>query len=418
MRNAGDNLKVMIVGAGTGGLCLAHGLRAAGVQVRVYERDRSPEDRLFGYRLNISATGNRALKACLPAANYNRFIAASAKSSSSVAFFDEHLTRLLCIEMPHVDRASLDSERPISRIALRRLLLDGVEDLVSFDRTFRAYQGGAADQVTVQFEDGSTDTGDVLIGADGAGSRIARQLLPQSKRIDTGIVVISGRYRLDDTARRDVPAAVLRGPTLIVGPPGRFMFASAVEYPPEADTRYDRDEYIMWGLSARREDLGLDDALEKLGPEAAREVALRNMLGWDPALRRMVERAEAAFMNTFAVKSAAPIEPWPTRNVTVLGDALHNMTPYRGMGANAALYDARLLRGALVAAARGEAGLIAALGRFERQMIAHGFAAVRSSLADMERFHSKSPLRRFATKSVFRLVDSVPVLQNMFRGER
>jgi salicylate hydroxylase len=95
------------------------------------------------------------------------------------------------------------------------------------------------------------------VGADGASSRVAQQLLPQSKRIDTGIVVISGRFPLDAEARRGTPPAVLAGPTLVLGPSGRFMFASAIEYPPEAITPYDHDEYVMWGLSARREDLGL-----------------------------------------------------------------------------------------------------------------------------------------------------------------
>ena len=413
------NLKVIVIGAGTGGLCLAHGLRAAGIEVRIFERDCAPEDRLFGYRLNISSTGNRALESCLPKANYLRFVAASAKSSTGVAFFDQDLKRLLCIELPKVDRASVESERPVSRIALRKVLLDGIEDVVTFDRTFAAYEeDGASSRVTACFEDGSTDTGDLLVGADGAGSRVARQLLPHSKRIDTGIVVVSGRYPLDAEARRSTPAAVLRGPTLILGPPGRFMFASAVEYPPGADTRYDHDEYVMWGLSARREDLGLRDAPASLDAETARTLALRNMQRWDPALRRMVERADAAHMNTFAVKSASPIPPWNTRNVTVLGDALHNMTPYRGMGANAALYDAQLLRNALVSVLHGESALIPALSEFERKMIERGFAAARSSLADMERFHAKSPVRRLAMKSAFKVVDAIPPLQRLFRGER
>jgi cation diffusion facilitator CzcD-associated flavoprotein CzcO len=77
-------LSVMVVGAGTGGLCLAQGLRSSGIDVRVFERDKTPEDRLQGYRLNIGATGNRALAAGLPKENYRQFVAASAKSSTGV----------------------------------------------------------------------------------------------------------------------------------------------------------------------------------------------------------------------------------------------------------------------------------------------------------------------------------------------
>jgi 2-polyprenyl-6-methoxyphenol hydroxylase-like FAD-dependent oxidoreductase len=123
-------------------------------------------------------------------------------------------------------------------------------------------------------------------------------------------------------------------------------------------------------------------------------------------------------MTAFAVKSAAPVDPWPTRNVTLLGDALHNMTPFRGMGANAALRDAQTLRDALAAAHAGRAALIPALAAYERDMIEHGFAAVRASLADMERLHARSALGRFATKTAFHLMDAMPPLQRAFRGDR
>jgi 2-polyprenyl-6-methoxyphenol hydroxylase-like FAD-dependent oxidoreductase len=73
----------------------------------------------------------------------------------------------------------------------------------------------------------------------------------------------------------------------------------------------------------------------------------------------------------------------------MLGDALHNMKPFRGIGANTALQDAAALRRALVAVARGQTGLIEALAAYERDMIGYGFAAVQRSLKDMERFHAR-----------------------------
>jgi hypothetical protein len=109
-------------------------------------------------------------------------------------------------------------------------------------------------QLIAHFEDDSTARGDLLVGADSANSRVARQLLPHAQRVDTGIVAISGRFPLDDAARRETPPAVLRGPTLVMGPARRFMFASAVEYTLEAVTP-DPNEYVMRGLSARGEDL-------------------------------------------------------------------------------------------------------------------------------------------------------------------
>jgi 2-polyprenyl-6-methoxyphenol hydroxylase-like FAD-dependent oxidoreductase len=410
--------RVVIIGAGTGGLCLAHGLRSNGMDVKIFERDQTPEDRLQGYRLNISATGNRALAACLPTENYRRFVAASARSSTGVGFFDQNVKRLLCIEVPKLDRAALDSERPVSRIALRKVLLDGVEDLVAFGRTFTAYENGESGEVIARFEGGSAVHCDLLVGADGAGSRVARQLLPHARRIDTGLVVVSGRFPLDEEARRETPEAVFRGPTLIMGPAGVFMFASAVEYLPEAEHVYDTDEYVMWGISARREDFDLHGAPDDLDAATAQALALRRMEGWAPALRRMVERADPNFTTAFAIKTASEVAPWQTRNVTLLGDALHNMTPFRGMGANAALYDASALKEALVRVSECDGDLVRELAGYERDMIDHGFAAVRASLTNMERFHAKSPLKRLTTKTMFRLVDAVPSLQGMFRGRR
>src|SRR5262245_29313664 len=112
-------LKVRIIGAGTGGLCLAQGLKKDHVEVEVYERDHSPSDRLQGYRLSISETGRRALKACLPEALFERLVENSAKPSETVSFLDHNLNRLLVLDLRHRDREDATSELPISRIAMR-----------------------------------------------------------------------------------------------------------------------------------------------------------------------------------------------------------------------------------------------------------------------------------------------------------
>ena len=413
-----NNLEILIIGAGTGGLCLAHGLVASGLKVRVFERDRTPTGRLQGYRLHISATGNRALQACLPRQNFERFVRASAISNSAVTFLDSRLNRLLQIDIPPVDRAAPESERPISRIALRKILLEGLADVIAFDKTFVAYEPALDGRVSVRFKDGSTVTGDILVGADGASSHVRGQLLPDAQRLDTGIVVLSGKFPLDDAARRETPAAVFKGPTLIMGPDGDFLFASAMEYPPDASRAYDSEEYVMWGFSARREVLPPNINVAGLTGEQAKDLVLGRMAAWHPALRRLVERAVPETMTSFEAKSAEPIAPWETGAVTLLGDAAHNMTPFRGMGANMALRDAAALCDALVSIAQGREEKTAALAAYERAMIEQGFAAVNASLAEMRRLHGRSPLGRFMSKLVFRTVDTVKPLQKLFRGKR
>jgi 2-polyprenyl-6-methoxyphenol hydroxylase-like FAD-dependent oxidoreductase len=140
------------------------------------------------------------------------------------------------------------------------------------------------------------------------------------------------------------------------------------------------------------------------------------MRDWHPALRWLVQTADASTVTAFAVKTSVPIQQWATQKVTLFGDALHNMTPFRGIGANTALRDAMALRRALVAVSRGEADLIKALAAYEQDMIGYGFAAVQASLKNMERFHAKGIIARSATKALFRVIDYVPPLKAAFLG--
>jgi hypothetical protein len=117
--------KVIIIGGGTGGLCLAQGLKADGIAVDVFERERTPIDRRAGYRLSISPTGNRALEECLPETLFQKLVMSSARPSRGVSVLDERLKPLLTVDLPESDPKSVDCERPISRIALRRILVQG-----------------------------------------------------------------------------------------------------------------------------------------------------------------------------------------------------------------------------------------------------------------------------------------------------
>jgi 2-polyprenyl-6-methoxyphenol hydroxylase-like FAD-dependent oxidoreductase len=197
------------------------------------------------------------------------------------------------------------------------------------------------------------------------------------------------------------------------------MFASTVDYEDDtvsSEQRYDREEYVMWGFSAHNETLDLQMNPAALNGYDATAAVIALMDDWHPALRRLVQTTDISTVSAFAVKTSVPIPPWATQKVTLLGDALHNMTPFRGIGANTALRDAAALRRALVAVARGQTDLIQALAAYERDMIGYGFAAVRRSLKDMDRFHAKGFLARTAAKSIFRVIDHVPLLKGAFLG--
>ena len=417
--------KVMIIGAGTGGLCLAQGLKADGIAVEVFERERTPADRQGGYKLTISPTGNRALRECLPQSVFQKLVQSSARASRRVSFLDERLKPLLTIDLPNTDLGSVDCARPISRIALREVLLQGLDDIVHFGKKFVGFDDGSEGRAIARFEDGTTATGDLLIGADGANSYVRARLLPYTRRAETGIMSVSGKIGLNEQVRAVAPRAIFCGPTLMLGPKGCFLFANAMEY---ADTdastpgsrleakscsvpSSDREEYIMWGFSAQREKFGPGLNGDTLGAEALKTMVLTLMKDWDPGLRWIVQNSSP--ISAFPVKTSVPVPAWETRNVTLLGDALHNMTPFRGMGANAALRDAAALRRVLVSVVRGESPLLESLASYEREMIEYGFRAVRASLDNMRLVHSEG-IRRELTKFGFRLMNLFPQLKEKF----
>src|SRR4051794_16490196 len=110
------NLRVLIVGGGIGGLCLAQGLVKAGVRVAVYERDRSPDARLQGYRLNIEPVGSRALYRCLSPSNWRAFVALSGDPGASMGIYNEQLHQLANIPEAGSAADPVNSHHAISRI--------------------------------------------------------------------------------------------------------------------------------------------------------------------------------------------------------------------------------------------------------------------------------------------------------------
>jgi 2-polyprenyl-6-methoxyphenol hydroxylase-like FAD-dependent oxidoreductase len=166
---------VIIIGAGTGGMCLAHGLRRDGVSVAVYERYRTRTDGLHGYRVGIDPTGNRALRDCLPPELFATFLATCARSPRSFNVLTGRMGRTATFPL-RPDHDPVNSERSVSRMTLRQVLLTGMDDVVHFDKTFVRYERHDDGTVTAHFADGTSDTGHVLVAADGTRSAVRAQL--------------------------------------------------------------------------------------------------------------------------------------------------------------------------------------------------------------------------------------------------
>ena len=104
---------------------------------------------------------------------------------------------------------------------------------------------------------------------------------------------------------------------------------------------------------------------------------------WHPAVRDLMAAADPTAAFPVTLRSCTRIDPWPTGRVTLLGDAVHPMTPAAGAGANTALRDAAGLTRALVAVRDGTA-LREALAAHEADMISYGAGIVAESLRNAE----------------------------------
>src|SRR5262249_60689018 len=100
--------------------------------------------------------------------------------------------------------------------------------------------------------------------------------------------------------------------------------------------------YLMWALSGKREKFGFGD-VEQADGEALGTVAARAMARWSPAFSDLVGLADPTTISCLPIRTSVPVEPWRTGRITLLGDAIHSMTPYRGIGANVAIKDAARL---------------------------------------------------------------------------
>jgi 2-polyprenyl-6-methoxyphenol hydroxylase-like FAD-dependent oxidoreductase len=422
-------LHVIIIGGGIGGLTLAQGLKKSGISFAVYERDRAPTDRVQGYRVHINPTGSAALHECLPPHLFDTFVRTCGKPSQSIHFVTERMKVLFALDELNARKrfGGVAQHRSVSRITLRQVLLAGLDDVVHFGRTFTRYEEAPTGGIVAHFEDGTAAEGDVLVAADGGGSRVRQQFLPHAERIDTGFVGIAGKVFLDNESRSRIAPLLGNGMTLASGKGGYCLFVALQEIggaaandlggnaAPVADVHFDNSRsYLMWAFGARREKLGLAGRdIGRMSGGELRSIALGIMgaRSWDERFQTLVCLANADTINALAIRTSVPIAAWQTRRVTLLGDAIHSMTPYRGIGANVALKDAKRLRDALAVAVRGNRPLLDAIHDYESDMVAYGFRAVRTSLQAMNQAMVENPLQLALSRAALRIIDRVPAFR-------
>ncbi len=385
-----DRVRVAVAGGGLGGLCLAQGLVRAGADVQVYERDAGHRQ---GYRLHVDSRAALALRTCLPPELFRLFLATTGRPGGRVTVMSSRLR--VRHEMPGPGDRDPDDPAMLStsvdRGTLREILAAGLGDRIHPGRTVTGFAADAGG-VTVRFADGSTEAADVLVGADGVGSAVRRRLLPGAVVTDTGTRIVYGRTPLDDATRALVPAAMRDGFTAVAGRRAG-MACGLVEFRRPPDTAaaeiapYARlspaADYLMWGLSARHDHFpARAEAMAGMDAAALHAVARTAIRSWHPVLKELLGRAAVAETFLIRVRVSEPVPPWPPGRVTLLGDAVHAMSPAGGSGANIALMDAAGLTEALTAGG----DVAGRIGAYEAGLRDRGFAAVAASRATRRRW--------------------------------
>jgi 2-polyprenyl-6-methoxyphenol hydroxylase-like FAD-dependent oxidoreductase len=369
MNMSQKNIRVLVIGGGLGGLCLAQGLRKEGVDVAVYERDAGLAVRTQGHRIHIDTRGEQALCQCLPPSLYELFLATRGQPSKGISMFsvvDGQLKEGVTQPFPESGSDEFVTVgSAVDRLTLRQILLAGLDDIVHFNQAFARYEQLEDGRVCAYFTDGTRAIGDVLVAADGVGSRIRQQFLPHAEVLETDVRWLGGKTLLTNEIIRLLPEPMHE----------RFAMVSGLH--PE--------DYLMWGLLGGREQFPIpDEDLQAMDSADLQRTAVELTKDWYPTLSPLTQQADPEESFFLTMRSSVPIEHWQTSTITLLGDAIHVM-PANGSGANSALRDASQLSRSLIAVASQGAPPQQALHDYEIEMLRSSFGAVRTSLQGMQR---------------------------------
>ncbi|MEU4578472.1 NAD(P)/FAD-dependent oxidoreductase [Nonomuraea sp. NPDC023979] len=358
--------RIAVVGSGPAGLTFARVLHRHGHSVTVLERDPAPDARPPGGTLDLHDTlGQVALdKAGLLA----EFRALSRPEGQAMRILDPDGTVLRDWRPRPDDRANPE----IDRGQLRDLLLGPLD--VRWGRAVTEVAPGAPDGVRVRFADGRQETYDLVVGADGAWSRVRAALSPATPHY-TGVTLVETALDDVDTRHPDLARLIGDGAVAVYGV-NRSLVA-------QRNSGGHVKVYAQF-----RAPLDWHAGLDLADAEAVRSSMLALFDGWAAPVLDLLRRG-AAFAHRPLHVLPVPHTWTHVPGVTLLGDAAHLMPPL-GVGANLAMLEGAELAES-VAAAPGPGELDDAVRAFEERMWERAGRCAAMTAAGLERLVSPDP---------------------------
>ena len=310
-------MKIIVIGAGIGGASAGIALKRLGHTVVIYDQMR--ENKPVGAALSIWSNGVKVLNWL----GLVTEVAALGGRMDDMAYLDGHSGATLCqFSLAPITAQTGTRPYPVARADLQALLMErfGLDDIRLGMRLVGLADDGAT--VTATFADGSTDTADLLIGADGARSFTrdyvtgATEGGPRIERTYAGYTNFNGLIPINEAIG---PATqwttyVADGKRCSVMPVAGDRFYFFVDIPQPAGVPYDRAE-------------------GKRPLESA-------FAGWAPGVQALLDAIDPSVsLNRVEIWDIDPFHTWVRGRVAILGDAAHTTSPDIGQGACSALED-------------------------------------------------------------------------------
>ncbi|MET9221455.1 NAD(P)/FAD-dependent oxidoreductase [Streptomyces sp. NPDC003300] len=339
--------RISVIGAGPGGLTCARILQRRGLAVTVYDREAGPDVRDQGGSLDLHAdNGQIALR---EAGLLEEFFALSRPEGQEMRLLDPDGT----ITVRHVPEADELFKPEIDRGVLRDLLLRSVEPgTIRWGKGLESVGGPAEGPRLLRFTDGTTVETDLVIGADGASSRV-RPAVSAAVPAYTGVSFLEAWFDDVDNSHPEIAELVGQG-MAHAGDGERALVAQ----------RNGGDHIRVYIVQQVPADWISGAGLAADDTDAVRALLQERFAHWSAPMRRLITDNDGPYVQRpiFALPVPHTWEPHPT--VTLLGDAAHLMPPL-GVGVNLAMLDA----GELAVALATEATVADAVRAYESTML-------------------------------------------------